>query len=72
MIGSPADGRAIDDLDLGKEVWVSFVNRRGTMIPLAGSTMLSGGDEVLLLVDPAQDPDPAAQFAAPSGVDDEH
>jgi cell volume regulation protein A len=69
---SPADGRAIDDLDLGEGVWVSFVNRRGMMIPLAGSTMLSGGDEVLLLVDPAQDPDPAAQFAAPSGVDDEH
>jgi cell volume regulation protein A len=69
---SPADGRLIDDLDLGEGVWVSFVNRRGTMIPLAGHTMLSAGDEVLLLIDPAHDPDPAGQFTTSEGVDDEH
>ena len=42
------------------------------MIPLAGNTTLSAGDEVVLLIDPAYDPDPAAEFATPAGVDDEH
>jgi Trk K+ transport system NAD-binding subunit len=70
--GSPADGRAIRDFDFGEGVWVSFVNRRGAMLPLADDTVLSAGDEVLLLVDPAHDPDPAGQFATSEGVDDEH
>jgi potassium/hydrogen antiporter len=69
---SPAEGRAIRDLDLGDGVWVSFVNRHGAMLPLADDTVLSAGDEVLLVLDPEHDPDPAAQFATLTGVDDEH
>jgi len=61
---SLADGRTIDDLDLGEGGWVSFVSRRGALLPISGDTVLRAGDEVLVLTDPAHDPDPAAQFAS--------
>ncbi len=63
--GSPADGRSLDSLDLGEGVWISFVSRDGSMLPITGDTVLRTGDEVLVLTDPEHDPDPAPQFRRP-------
>ncbi len=50
--GSPADGTAVKDLDLGEDMWISLVNRAGELVPVNGATVLRAGDEVLLMVDP--------------------
>ncbi len=69
---SHADGRSIRDLDLGDGVWVSVVSRDGILLPITGDTVLHGGDEVLALVDEAYGSDPAPQFVAVPGIDEEH
>jgi len=66
--GSPADGRAIDDLELGEGVWISFVSRDRALLPIGGDTVLQAGDEVVVLIDPAHGPEPADQFAPPLGL----
>jgi cell volume regulation protein A len=48
--GSPAAGTAIGDLALGEEVWISLVNRAGSVVPVRRETVLAAGDEVLALV----------------------
>jgi potassium/hydrogen antiporter len=50
--GSPADGRAIDDLPIGEDLWISMVNRDGRLLPVGRDTVLRAGDEVLALTDP--------------------
>ncbi|WP_405632610.1 cation:proton antiporter [Streptomyces sp. NBC_01174] len=50
--GSPADGTAIADLDLGEHVWISFAVRDGHLLAADGSTRLRSDDELLLLTDP--------------------
>jgi cell volume regulation protein A len=60
--GSAADGRAVDSLDLGEGVWISFVSRAGALLPMAGDMVLTAGDEVFVMVDPEYDPDPSGQF----------
>ncbi|WP_432076272.1 cation:proton antiporter [Streptomyces wuyuanensis] len=47
--GSAADGRAVGELDIGEDTWVSLVVREGGLVPVSGSTRLRAGDEVLLL-----------------------
>ena len=69
---SPADGQSIRDLDLGEGVWVSVVSRDGVLLPINGDTVLHDGDEVLALVDDDVGADPAAQFVATPGIDEEH
>jgi cell volume regulation protein A len=60
--GSPADGVAIDQLDLGDGVWISLVNRAGALLPITRDTVLQPGDEIMALVDPAAaDPSPHFQ-----------
>jgi potassium/hydrogen antiporter len=59
---SPADGTAIEALNLGEGVWISFVSRNGALLPISGETVLAAGDEVLVLTDATHDPDPARQF----------
>jgi potassium/hydrogen antiporter len=63
---SPADGRAIGELDLGDGVWLSFVSRGGALLPINEDTVLSAGDEVVALAEPDRDTDAAAQFTAPA------
>jgi cell volume regulation protein A len=53
---SPADGRAIGELDLGDGVWISVVSRRGELLPIRPDTVLAAGDEVLALTDPGANP----------------
>jgi NhaP-type Na+/H+ and K+/H+ antiporter len=47
--GAPADGVAIRDLALGRQPWISLLIRDGAARQPRGSTVLSAGDEVLLL-----------------------
>jgi cell volume regulation protein A len=61
--GSPADGRAVRDLPLGEEMWISFVSRDGRLVQVRGDTVLRAGDEVVALGDPDQGPD--SLFASP-------
>jgi potassium/hydrogen antiporter len=65
---SPADGRAIGELDLGNGVWLSLVSRGGALLPLSDETVLSAGDEVVALAEPDRRPDGhvAAQFGTPA------
>ena len=51
--GAAADGRSLDDLTLGEGAWVSMVGRAGRLVPVRGSTLLRAGDEVIVIVDPA-------------------
>jgi potassium/hydrogen antiporter len=60
--GSPADGRAIGELDLGEDAWISLVIRDGQLIPVQGATTLRAGDEVLVLADLQRGPDLAWAF----------
>lgn len=53
--GAPADGATVGDLGLGDDAWVSLIIRRGQPVHVRGSTRLTAGDEVVLLVDPAGD-----------------
>jgi potassium/hydrogen antiporter len=52
--GSPADGCRIGDLEVGEDVWISFVIRDDQLVPVRGSTILRAGDEILALTDPLQ------------------
>jgi cell volume regulation protein A len=63
--GAPADGTAIRDLGLGEDAWISNVTRDGELIPVSGATVLRGGDQVLLLVDPAAPPTSRTVFDTP-------
>jgi cell volume regulation protein A len=45
--GSPADGCALADLDLGEDAWISLVSRAGRLVEVHGGTTLLPGDEVL-------------------------
>ncbi|MDQ2788655.1 MAG: cation:proton antiporter, partial [Actinomycetota bacterium] len=61
--GSPADGSAIADLDLGEDTWISMINRGGALVAVRGTTALRAGDEVLLLVDQETDADVESLFS---------
>ncbi len=63
--GSPADGTAIDDLDIGEDVWISLVSRDGRLLPVRGDTVLAAGDEVLAIVDPDNPADSTHVFTRP-------
>jgi cell volume regulation protein A len=64
--GSPADDCRIADLEVGEDVWISFVIRNDQLVPVRGATTLHAGDEILALTDPERDPDLAPIFAARS------
>jgi cell volume regulation protein A len=49
--GSPADGTAIADLDLGENAWISMLSRQGRLVQVRGATVLEPGDELLVLAD---------------------
>jgi potassium/hydrogen antiporter len=68
--GSPADGRRVGDLDVGEDVWISFVIRDDQLVPVSGSTTLRAGDEILALTDPERGPDLAPIFTAGPGTGD--
>jgi potassium/hydrogen antiporter len=55
--GAPADGRTIEELAVGEDVWISLLIRDGQLVPVHGSTTLRAGDEVLALTDPERTPD---------------
>ncbi len=64
--GAVADGTALRDLPgLSEGTWVSLVLRQGALVPVRGDLVLLPDDEVLVLVDEAQDPGPVcALFVA--------
>jgi potassium/hydrogen antiporter len=66
--GSPAGGRRIGDLDVGEDVWISFVIRNDQLVPVRGSTILCAGDEILALTDPERGPDLTPIFTARPGT----
>jgi cell volume regulation protein A len=49
---SATDGAAIRDLDLGEDVWISIVTRKGRLVPLERDAVLQAGDEVLMFGEP--------------------
>jgi cell volume regulation protein A len=62
--GSAADGTAIQDLDLGEDVWISLVSRDGRLLAVRSDTVLEAGDEVLAIVDPEHAGDSTHVFTA--------
>jgi potassium/hydrogen antiporter len=68
--GSPADGCRIRDLDVGEDVWISFVIRDDQLVPVRGSAVLRAGDELLALTDPERGPDLTPIFTAKPGTSD--
>lgn len=66
--GAAADGQPIEDLGLAEGIWISFVLRHGQPLQVHASTVLSAGDEVLLLVDPKES-DPEALFTRRPSAD---
>jgi Trk K+ transport system NAD-binding subunit len=68
--GSPADGCRIGDLEVGEDVWISFVIRDDQLVPVRGSTTLLAGDELLALTDPEHGTDLTPIFAARPDTDD--
>ena len=68
--GSPADGCRIGDLEVGEDVWISFVIRDDQLVPVRGSTTLHAGDEILALTDPERGFDLAPIFTTRSATSD--
>jgi cell volume regulation protein A len=66
--GSPADGCRIGDLEVGEDVWISFVIRDDQLVPVRGFTTLRAGDEILALTDPERGPDLAPIFTPKPGT----
>jgi cell volume regulation protein A len=64
--GAPADGCTLADLALGEDAWISFISRDGALVPVRRDTTLQAGDEVVVLADPAAQPDPEPLFTQPS------
>jgi cell volume regulation protein A len=62
--GSPADGCALRELDLGEDAWISLVIRDGQLVPVQGATILCADDEVVALADPQRAPDIAWVFTS--------
>jgi cell volume regulation protein A len=54
--GSPADGCAVQDLDVGESFWISMISRNGRLVHVRGDTTLQAGDEVLALVEDGDGP----------------
>ncbi len=50
--GAPAEGSAVGELPGVADAWVSMVIRDGALLPVAGSTVLQAGDDVLILAEP--------------------
>jgi potassium/hydrogen antiporter len=63
--GSAADGSDIASLPCGENAWVSLVIRDGTLLPVAGATILRQDDDVLLLADPGETDALERYFTAP-------
>jgi cell volume regulation protein A len=70
VAGSPADGCRIGDLEVGEDVWISFVVRDDQLVPVRGSTTLHAGDEILALTDPERGFDLAPIFTSRSDTSD--
>jgi cell volume regulation protein A len=68
LVGSdaPAQGRAIRDLDLGEDVWISLVVRHGRPVQVRADTVLRSEDEVIVLIDPDSEEDPTPIFTGPA------
>jgi cell volume regulation protein A len=65
--GSAADGSAIQDLDIGEDVWISIVSRDGKLLPVRSDTVLRAGDDVLAIVDPEHSGESTHVFTESSG-----
>ncbi len=63
--GSPADGRAVADVDLPEGVLIISVLRENSGFVPKGETVINAGDEVLLVLDPGLEDSITAQFAGP-------
>jgi cell volume regulation protein A len=50
--GSPAEGSAVGELDLGDDAWVTMIVRDGAALQPSRSLRLRRGDRILLLADP--------------------
>ncbi|PZS38191.1 MAG: sodium:proton exchanger [Pseudonocardiales bacterium] len=61
-VDAPARGRAIRDLDLAEDVWVSLIIRHGQPVQVRADTVFEPGDEVVVLADPQSGSDPAPVF----------
>jgi cell volume regulation protein A len=66
--GSSADGRAIGDLSIGEDLWISMINRDGRLVPVGRDTIIHAGDEVLALAH-TDDTDPGAIFTTAKDQD---
>ncbi|WP_231567556.1 cation:proton antiporter domain-containing protein [Sinomonas humi] len=63
--GSKADGSAVGDLGLGKDMWISFVLRHGRPVQVRSSTVLEPEDEVLVQLDAEGSANPGGMFGRP-------
>ena len=68
VAGSHADGHRIGDInDALTDVWISFVVRDGSLVPVSGDTLLHAGDDVMVLADPDLQAELRRSFTEPAG-----
>ena len=65
--GAPADGSTLADLALGEDAWISFISRDGASVAVSRDTVLQAGDEVVVLADPATQPNLEPLFTSETG-----
>lgn len=64
--GAPADGATVGSFPaFAGPAWVSLVVRDGQLLPITSDTILRGGDDVLILADPALRPRLTAALEGP-------
>ena len=66
--GSRAYGCRIGDLEVGEDVWISFVIRDDQLVPVRGATILRAGNEILALTDPERGSDLTPIFTPKPGT----
>jgi len=69
--GAPARGKAIRDVSLGGDVWISLIVHDGEPVQPRGSYVFQPGDEVLILLEHGATPELRRLFGPGRGVAEE-
>ncbi len=69
VVTPEAAGTAVQDLPLPEDAWISFILRRGRLVPVQADTVLEARDEVIVLATEASEADLRAVFTEPHDDD---
>jgi cell volume regulation protein A len=72
VVTREAAGTAVADLPLPEDAWISFILRRGRLVPVQADTVVEAQDEVIVLATEASEADLRAVFTEPHDDEPDH